>query len=68
MVRERKLSEEQVAHLELIARRRARRESADSLLIEAIKDGQNLGLTQPEIGEAAGLTKQRVGQIWRGTR
>jgi len=68
MVRERKLSEEQVAHLELIARRRARRESADSQLIEAIKDGQNLGLTQPEIGEVAGLTKQRVGQIWRGTR
>ncbi|EIC64276.1 hypothetical protein [Mycobacteroides abscessus] len=68
MVRERKLSEEQVAHLELIARRRARRESAESLLIEAIKDGQNLGLTQPEIGKAAGLTKQRVGQIWHGTR
>ncbi|MDO3068419.1 hypothetical protein P5W11_09370 [Mycobacteroides abscessus subsp. bolletii] len=68
MVRERKLSEEQVAHLELIARRRARRDSAESLLIEAIKDGQNLGLTQPEIGKAAGLTKQRVGQIWHGTR
>jgi hypothetical protein len=63
------------AHLDLVARAAAtkaraaeRKHDADAALVDAVMAAREAGETLEAIGDAAGLTKQRVGQIIAGHR